>query len=347
MRSRGVHLAHRQLRPAFTLVELLVVIAIIGVLVALLLPAIQAAREAARRTQCVNNLKQIGIGMLNFEKARKSFPPGEFKPAGVNTNGGLAWSAWFLPYIEENNLYSLLDLKKDVRKEPNWSADLKGPTNTIVPAYLCPSMSRRQTRRDMDGRLGQFNDDGIFNSGSGEGMACIDYMGISGPGANVIHPQVGVKYGGDRGMLLDLSSGGPCLGTAQECSAKRIPMRKVTDGTSHTILVGECSGRGVEDSNGDKAGGEIFNNLDGAWASKNNVGHIKLNVESDNYSAINPPPEINWSQHEFFSDHPGGVNVLMCDGSVHFMQDDTHYQIYYALCSRDGGETMGDEIFRD
>jgi prepilin-type N-terminal cleavage/methylation domain-containing protein len=69
-------------RIGFTLVELLVVIAIIGVLVALLLPAIQAAREAARRTQCVNNLKQIGLGMLNFEKARRTFPPGEFKPAG-------------------------------------------------------------------------------------------------------------------------------------------------------------------------------------------------------------------------------------------------------------------------
>ena len=223
MRSRGVHLAHGQLRPAFTLVELLVVIAIIGVLVALLLPAIQAAREAARRTQCVNNLKQIGIGMLNFEKARKSFPPGEFKPAGVNTNGGLAWSAWFLPYIEENNLYNLLDLKKDVRKEPNWNADLTGPTNTIIPVYLCPSMSRRQTRREMDGRLGQFNNDGIFNSGSGEGMACIDYMGISGPGANVIHPQVGVKYGDHRGMLLNIvkrrTLPGNCSGVLREANS--------------------------------------------------------------------------------------------------------------------------------
>jgi prepilin-type N-terminal cleavage/methylation domain-containing protein len=101
MRFRGVRLAGGRKRPAFTLVELLVVIAIIGVLVALLLPAIQAAREAARRTQCVNNLKQIGLGMLNFEKVRRTFPPGEFKPAGVNANGALAWSVWFLPYIEE------------------------------------------------------------------------------------------------------------------------------------------------------------------------------------------------------------------------------------------------------
>jgi len=347
MQIRGVRLAGGRIRPAFTLVELLVVIAIIGVLVALLLPAIQAAREAARRTQCVNNLKQIGLGMLNFEKARRTFPPGEFKPAGVNTNGALAWSVWFLPYIEESNLYGQMDFKKDIRMEPNWKADLTGPVNTIIPVYLCPSMARRQTRREMDGRLGQFNNDGIYNPGSGEGMACIDYMGISGPGSRVTHPQVGVMYGGERGMLLNMDSGGPCLGTAPQCSAKTIPMRKVTDGTSHTILVGECSGRGVEDSNGDKPGGESFNKLDGAWASKNNVGHIKLNVDTDQHSAINPPPEVNWVEHEFFSDHPGGVNVLMCDGSVHFMQDDTHYLIYYALCSRDSGEIVGDEAFRD
>lgn len=347
MRFRGVRLADGRKRPAFTLVELLVVIAIIGVLVALLLPAIQAAREAARRTQCVNNLKQIGIGMLNFEKARKSFPPGEFKPATVPTNGALAWSAWFLPYIEENNLFSLMDLKKDVRKPPNWSADLTGPTNTIIPVYLCPSMGRRQTRRGFDGRLGDFNNDGMFSSGSGEGMACIDYMGISGPAQSAVHPQIGTPYGDHRGMLLNLGSGGPCMGTAPECSAKKIPMRKVTDGTSHTILLGECSGRGVEDTNGDAPLGENFNLIDGAWASKNNVGHIKLRVDVHQVSAINPPPEVNWAEHEFFSDHPGGVNVLMCDGSVHFLQDDTHYMIYFALCSRDGTETFGDEVFRD
>ena len=138
-------------RRAFTLVELLVVIAIMGVLVALLLPAVQSAREAARRTQCTNNLKQIGIGMANFEVAKKHFPPGEFKPAGVPAGAGLAWSCWFLPYIEENNLYDRMNLAMDMRAPPNWQADLSGPTNQVIPVYLCPSMGRHQTQRGTEG----------------------------------------------------------------------------------------------------------------------------------------------------------------------------------------------------
>lgn len=109
-------------RRAFTLVELLVVIAIIGVLVALLLPAVQAARESARRTQCSNNLKQIGLGMLNFEVSKKTYPPGEYKPIGVPTSAGLAWCTWFLPYIEEPNVHAQMNFKMDLRKPPNWRA---------------------------------------------------------------------------------------------------------------------------------------------------------------------------------------------------------------------------------
>ncbi|MBD14236.1 MAG: hypothetical protein CMJ72_03605, partial [Planctomycetaceae bacterium] len=85
----------------FTLVELLVVIAIIGVLIALLLPAVQAAREAARRSQCSNNLKQIGLGLLNYESARGHFPPGQYKPENVNEKSAYSWSVWHLPYIEQ------------------------------------------------------------------------------------------------------------------------------------------------------------------------------------------------------------------------------------------------------
>jgi prepilin-type processing-associated H-X9-DG protein len=187
----------------------------------------------------------------------------------------------------------------------------------------------------------------MFLEGSGEGMGCIDYIGISGPGTNVVNHVTGDAYGDNRGILLNLESGGPCLGMAPECRAKTVPLRKITDGTSQTILVGECSGRGVEDSNGDRPGGESFSNLDGAWGSKSNVGKIKLNINDDRYSAVNPPPEINWKEEEFFSDHPGGVNILMCDGSVHFLGDETHYNIYYSLCSRDGAETIGDSAFND
>jgi prepilin-type N-terminal cleavage/methylation domain-containing protein/prepilin-type processing-associated H-X9-DG protein len=331
-------------KRGFTLVELLVVIAIIGVLVALLLPAIQAARESARRTQCTNNLKQIGVGMTNYEVSKKTYPPGEHKPAGVVSSGGLAWSCWFLPYIEENNLNDRMDYKVDMRDPPNWQPDLTGPANSLISTYLCPSTGRRQTRRDDNGRLTDFDGNGVLDPNTGEGLGCIDYIGVSGPGENVINPLTTKKYGDNRGVLLNLASGGPCLGSAPECNAKRVSVRNITDGTSHTIIVAECSGRGVEDKNGDAPDGEDFKKIDGAWASSSNVGKLKLNVDVDKVSAINPPPEWNWKEEEFFSDHTGGVNILMCDGSVHFLSDDTHYSVYYALCTRNAEEVIGDDV---
>jgi prepilin-type processing-associated H-X9-DG protein len=155
-----------------------------------------------------------------------------------------------------------------------------------------------------------------------------------------------MPYGDNRGVLLNLSSGPSCGGTPYECFAKTIAMRNITDGTSHTIVVAECSGRGVADTNGDLPGGQDFNDLDGAWASSSNVGKIKLYIDDpvNKLSAINPPPAINWKEEEIFSDHPGGAHVLMCDGSVHFLSDDTHYRIYFALCSRNGDEVIPDEF---
>ena len=320
------------------------VIAIVGVLVALLLPAIQAARESARRTQCSNNLHQIGVGMINFHDTKKHFPAGQWKPAGVATSGGLSWSAWFLPYIEEQSLYDQMDFKKDMRRQPNWQANLSGPTNTLIPTYLCPSTARTQANRTRENRLGDFNGNGVFNVDTGEGMACIDYIGMSGPSKNTINYATGAAYDDNHGILLNLDSGPACLGTASECFSKTISIRNITDGTSHTIIVAECSGRGVEDANGDPPGGENFSNLDGAWASKSNVGKVKVNVDTWGVSAINPPPEINWKEEEMFSDHPGGVHVLMCDGSVHFLTEETHYRVYYALCSRDGNEVISEEF---
>jgi prepilin-type N-terminal cleavage/methylation domain-containing protein len=324
-------ISERLSRGGFTLVELLVVIAIIGVLVALLLPAIQAARETARRSQCQNNLRQIGIGMSQFLDVRKHFPPGEVKPAGVPTTSGVGWSAYFLPFIEEQATFEQLNFKLSMRDKPNWQADLTGPVNQVIPVYLCPSMATHQADRELT-RLGVFDRNGAYQPESGDGMGAIDYCGCGGPGSNVPNPlgAAGSVYGDDRGILLRRSSSGPCLGTKYECAAKTVRPQQVTDGLSRTTLVFECSGRGWND----KYGSRNKNDPMGAWASSSNIGRIKLQV--------NPPPEQNWFESEVFSDHPGGANLLLCDTAVRFLSEDVEGYVYFALATRDGNETFGD-----
>lgn len=129
------HGRSRQAR-GFTLVELLVVIAIIGVLVALLLPAVQAVRESARKAKCKNNLRQIGIGLNHYHQALESFPPGgvEWRPYGNKTKRQIAWSAYLLPYVEQQNVYAALDLDTPFDSPENADA-----AATIINIYICPT----------------------------------------------------------------------------------------------------------------------------------------------------------------------------------------------------------------
>ena len=129
----------RRQTAGFSLVELLVVIAIIGTLVSLLLPAIHASREAARRTTCSNHLKQIGIALHLFHDAREKFPPGgiEWRPRGNTTKRQLAWSVFVLPFLEQQNLYDQLDLDTPFDSQENETG-----AATIVPVYICPTSER-------------------------------------------------------------------------------------------------------------------------------------------------------------------------------------------------------------
>ena len=348
----------RRSGSAFTLVELLVVIAIIGVLVALLLPAVQAAREAARRAQCSNNLKQIGLGLLNYETTRKSYPPGRYRPANVTDRNALGWSVWHLPYIEQQNLFDRIDFSSPMNEPPNNLPDLTGPANILIDSYLCPSTGRSQFYRGDSGRI-----EGISGSASDEannGLACMDYMGIPGPDPDVYNAVTGRPYGQpaetfeeyESGVLLKAllqrsSPNGLCLLPNRECSSKKVKAREIIDGTSNTIVIVESSGKGMEQ-------GPPLNNQDnlqtsepsGAWASKSSISAVDMDPspppggEQDPYSAINPPERWHFHKEEFFSDHPGGVQTLRCDGSVHFLLDGTDRDIYFALCSRDGGEVI-------
>ncbi len=201
-------------RAAMTLVELLVVVAIIGLLVAILLPAIQSARESARRTHCQNNLKQVGIALHLYHNIRRELPVGcvEKRITSTKPDGRQhAWSSAILPHIEEESLWKQID----------FSAAYDGPANRLAAAqvisvYVCPSVSRQAPGREVNHVS---NPVSWANADSYRGAA-IDYGGIYGaaqmaPSANGV-------------FLYDRS----------------IKLADVTDGTSHTLAVAEDSGRG-------------------------------------------------------------------------------------------------------
>ena len=324
-------------RGAFTLVELLVVIAIIGVLIALLLPAVQAAREAARRMSCSNNLKQIGLGLSNYVTLFNRYPPGQwYAPCSGCPN--IAWSAYFLDWIEEGATAEKLNFKVAMDGDEN-----KDVVSKIIPTYLCPSVGERHPSRTEENviSLDLIDPKGVRNDKTGEGMACIDYTGISGPKGtssanptpvnawkNFKNPATGGFYPRYTGVLLSTSG----LTRAEI----QVPIKKITDGLSKTMAVGEQAGNGVtyDPSNSTTT-------MFGTWAGAVNTTDIG---ELDNSRVIgwinHIPVEEAWEYEQLRSDHPGGTHALFCDGSVHMLAEDIALSVMLSLASRDGGETI-------
>lgn len=300
----------------FTLVELLVVIAIIGILVALLLPAVQMVRESSRRSACQNNLRQVGLGLLNYESANGKFPPG--KQWSLKRTNPLsydfAWSAIILGNLESQAIKDKINFKLPMTDPANLPA-----TGTVIPIYLCPSAVQLEEHRTTAGVvLG-------LGGQPGEGMACIDYMGISGPNKDKDNPVTKSPYGPQRGILIGTK------GLEDEATLMiptPVTAARITDGLSNTLCVIECTGRGV----GYKNSGD-FDGLNGAWASGANISHIKGSINGSS------PPDA-WNDERPFSDHSGGANTLACDGSVTFMTEDMSPSLLRAYCSRDGEETL-------
>ena len=310
--------ATKKTNSAFTLVELLVVIAIIGILIGMLLPAVQSVRAAARRTACQNNLKQIGLAVLNYESANSRFPPGQTWTAldGDPDRLDYSWMALVLPHIEANNIYQGIDFELPYTNAVNWIS-----AGETVPAYLCPSTAQEDGDRTDNVIL---NFEGVEDGPQipeGLDLGCTDYMGISGPKPTDgnINPATGEGYERQHGVII---------GTKGLTNEDRIlvppsvTFGKITDGSSNTMMVTECTGRGTEPEDNDP---------NGAWISGKNITHINKQVNSES-------AKDSWKDELIFSQHYAGANGVYADGSVHFISSQLSEEALLSLCSRDGGE---------
>jgi prepilin-type N-terminal cleavage/methylation domain-containing protein len=319
-------------RQGFTLVELLVVIAIIGILVALLLPAIQAAREAARRTQCINNQKQLGLAAMNYLSGRKNFPVGLTGPPML-TGGRITYKSpenafsnvmvELLPYIEQQNLQANFDKSQPTGNfsGPNTTSP-NGPYSTIasqiIVNFRCPSTQLPPQ-----------------NEVSGYVFGTNDYAGNGG--TRIYHPGADsrLKYAAAKSVNDGLFN-------LVEPNDVGVAIRQVTDGMSKTLMFGE---RNHEDPEFDR----IYPTypLAGwcgwAWTSVinsvgDNLGHTAVPI---NYMVPAGSPgddEINDRIGAFGSYHPGGANFCKADCSVDFYSDSMDLTVLQALSTIRGGE---------
>lgn len=359
-------------RRAFTLVELLVVIAIIGILVALLLPAIQAAREAARRSQCINNLKQYGIGLHNYHDTNKSFPKGwlaKGAPDGFYANANTK----LLPYLEESSLNGIYN------QNEAWYDQIPAVGSKVIPMFICPSSGEPNPYQHsvLQGILGSRNS--LF------GMTDYAYC-----------------KGRTDSYCVDLSN--IVLGSNSEMRSGQLPrehqgifniawgasMKQITDGTSKTIMMGDasgdprwkvCHGRGCTAADLTADG---TNEIPYAWfpwiagqpnstqyygggkfvvtclfaatvEPMNKYPVTDSYIESAAYNSKNPKVSCaatdqtvtgtkgSNSASNFRSNHSGGCNFLMADASVTFLPESIDMIVYQAKSTIAGGEVVNDE----
>lgn len=349
----------------FTLVELLVVIAIIGILIALLLPAVQAAREAARRSQCSNNLKQIGLGMHNYESAYKSFPFGSMvalgtgaPPAGLNAQ---MWGTRILPFIEQQALYTQYDSRVPAINEAaafGHSAAVIASNiqviSTPLAAFACPSTPGSPADRVSNpvglaaGLLPGF-------PALTWGAAPCDYVctaGLKGAFADIAYS---FNAGGSRDGVMQEYCGnaGTALGLT---STANTPSRiaDVIDGTSNTIMLAERVGfpniygkGGIVWASAKTAGTyqDLAKANGGGWGDIMNADEWISGalVTGPTYPQPGGPCAINCSNLRgdgFYSFHPGGIQVLLADASVRFVSEATNAFILASAITRKKGETF-------
>jgi prepilin-type N-terminal cleavage/methylation domain-containing protein/prepilin-type processing-associated H-X9-DG protein len=322
---------HKPKLGAFTLVELLVVIAIIGILVALLLPAIQAAREAARRSECSNNVKQIGLGLQNYHDTFGTLPPASLRVQGH----GPSWWVMILPQLEQQSVYDQVIFAQG----GFW---LGGNANTAKTANItafdefnpdfmtCPSSALPETVNKS-----------LTNGPQNQKITIADYLAVMGASGHST-----CDNNADRGL--------PC-GGGMLVPNTAINFWDGLDGTSNTFMVAECSGW-VYNSSGGKVDPRCRANAFPMGKSSNNTPNGNNSFGTGNAArcwncttitqAIGDRVFVGANENHdrcnkpIVSEHPGGAHLLMVDGSVHFGTNSMDFQNLRNLANRDDGEPV-------